>query len=132
MNVDSILISEYARSAPDGRLTVVDTFNAIAVTKFPVRVPLIALSVLIHGHSAEAGTSHSGEIRFINHHREEIRDPIPFEFTFLDEPTPGIPVRHTLVQRIYGQEFSEPGSYAFEIYIDGTYHAIASLLVAAG
>lgn len=131
MNVDSILISEYAKTT-DGRLTVVNTFNRISGPGPQWGVPMLAVSLVIHGHKAEAGTHHEGEIKLLNKDREEINpQPMTFEFQFKEESEldPGMPLRSTQTYTVIGISFPEPGPYAFEVYIDETYHASASLFV---
>jgi hypothetical protein len=38
-----------------------------------------------------------------------------------------MPLRSTYIHRIFNLQFPEPGAYAFEVFIDGTYHAAAAL-----
>lgn len=131
MNVDSILLSHFAH-AQDGALTVYHTFTGTGATQFPAQIPLMALSLIIHGHADEAGTEHEIEIRLLDDDRNLIEPtPLTRPFRFNDmTPPPGMPLRHTFVQRMQGIAFPKPGTYAFEVYIDGTYHATASFFVA--
>lgn len=131
MNVASILLSQFAHVTDAGELTVYRTFRSMAGSSFPARVPLMALSVVIHAHADEAGTEHEMEIRLLDDDRNPI-DPTPVtrSFRFQEEtPPPGMPLRHTRVQRIQGVQFPRVGTYAFEVYIDGTYHGTASFFV---
>lgn len=125
MNVDSILVSEFARIEPESSsLTIVGVFNQLVVAEIPVKLPALALSIVIHGHSAEANTSHKIEVRLLNQRRETINPkPIEVSFAFSNAPPPGLPLRHTAVVKVFGPVFPEYGAYAFEVYIDGTYHA---------
>ncbi|MFO8175515.1 MAG: hypothetical protein R6T96_14605 [Longimicrobiales bacterium] len=132
MNVDSILISEYATVDNVGRLTVVNVFNKINGPG-PWAIPFFSISMVIHGHEKEAQTHHEGEIILLDSERERVKeDPIPFEFTFpkKSKNTPGMPVRFVVNLMIAGLVFERPGPYAFEVHIDGTYHASASLFIA--
>jgi len=45
-------------------------------------------------------------------------------------PPPGMPLRHTMVFNVIQAEFPTDGPYAFELYIDGTYHAAAAFFIA--
>lgn len=128
MNVDSIQVSEYATRRGGGLLTVVNAFNRIQLPR-PSPLPSLACSLVIHGASAEAGTTHTGEIRLLNEDRESVLDPANFEWTFSAASDRGIPLRHVHVHRIVGYQFEKEGPYAFEVYIDGTYHAAASFYV---
>lgn len=132
MNVDSILISEYATTDPAGRLTVVNCYNRITTETLPAGIGLLCLSLVVHGAPAEAGTRHKGEVKLLNQRREVLgQNPISFEFTFKgrDEMEPGMPLRWIGNFKIMRLVLSEEGPYAFEVYIDGTYHAAASLVL---
>ena len=128
MNIDSILIAEYASTDRDGRLTVVNAFNQIAGPGPQWVIPVMAISLVIHGHSEEAETEHKGEIRLINDARELVR-AAPFEFAFPQATVPGLPVKNITTLMTIGQKFPAPGLYAFEVYIDDTYMAAASLVI---
>ena len=112
-----------------GRLTVVSAFNRISGPGPPWGVPVLAIPLVIHGHSEEAETDHDGEVQLINDERELIRS-IPFKFTFPASSVPGLPVRSIVNLVQLGASFDAPGLYVFEVYIDGTYMAAASLVIA--
>lgn len=128
MNVDSILISDYANTIA-GKLTVLGVFNRIGPTQVPVQIPQMSVSLVIHGPHSEAGKAHEGEIRLINARREVMANmPCSFRFTS-DNLLAGIPLRQIITQTIFLPVFPEAGPYAFEVYFDGTYHATASFVV---
>lgn len=130
MNVDSILISEYATLTDESALTVIRTFNGLSVKTFPTRIGLMALSIIIHGHASERGVQHHLEIRLINARRETIATVVNVDFAFKDYVPPGgVPLRYVHVHRFVNIEFRDPGAYAFEAYIDDTYHAGASFFL---
>ena len=131
MNIDSILIAEYASVDRDGRLTVVNSFNQITGPGPKWTIAMLALSIVIHGHSEEAETDHQGELRLINESREVVKT-MPFEVKFPKATVPGLPVRFIATLRSVGATFDAPGLYAFEVYIDGIYMAAASLVVVQG
>jgi hypothetical protein len=128
VNVDSILISDYAQITA-GKLTVVGVFNRIQAKQLPVRLPTLALSMVIHAHHDEAGSSHDGEVKLLNQDRVEIvRRPLHIRFSE-QNLVPGLPLRAVSTTVFLAPQFDEPGAYAFEVYIDGTYHAAASFVV---
>lgn len=132
MNVDSILIAEFAKVDERGRLTVIDAFNNLSGPGPVWGLPVMAVSLVIHGHRAEAGTRHKVDMRLIDASRKDVVPPMHFEFSFpedngkLDE---GVPLRQPWTFGMIGVSFNKPGIYAFEVQIDGTYAASASLLV---
>jgi hypothetical protein len=131
LNIDSILLSDYAAITDGGKLTVIGVFNRIPVTEAPVKIPLLFVSLVIHAHASEAGSSHRVEIAFLNAKREPLRQPLVEEFTFAGPGSirPGIPLRYVTAIGLLLPEFPELGPYAFEVLVDGTYHAAASLYV---
>lgn len=133
MNVDSILISDYAATV-GGKLVVVGVFNRIPTNEAPATLAHMSISIVIHGHSAEAGTKHELQIKLLNSRREVLTDQIRGEFTFppADQIIPGLPLRHVWLTSMLMPSFPEIGPYAFEVYIDETYHASSSFYVGPG
>lgn len=131
MNVDSILLADYARVGTDGKLDVVGVFNRIPANTLPATLPFLSLSLVVHGHSEEGGTTHGIELRLLNERREALSPPMVGEFDFppASDAYPGLPVRSVKTFLMLQPTFPEHGLYAFEVYIDGTYHAAASFYV---
>lgn len=129
MNVDSILVSDYA-TIQGGKLTVVGVFDRIGPLRLPARIPTMCVSVVIHAHHDEAGTEHEGEIRIVDQHRKA-KQAAKFRFRFPEKADhlPGLPLRHVYIWTILAAAFEAPGAFAFEVYIDGTYHAATSFAV---
>ena len=73
MNVDSILISEFATVDSNMSLTVVRTFNVLEAAGFPVQIPLVSVSAIIHAHLSEAGSEHELRLTLMNSRRETLR-----------------------------------------------------------
>jgi len=131
MNVDSILISEFASVTDGTALTVFRTFNRLEAKGLPARVPMMFVSLIIHGHPSEASKGHEIELRLINSRREVVGAIGKGEFQFgsaVSHP-PGLPLRHVNIHGMVNLEFTEFGPYAFEVYVDGTYHAGAAFVV---
>lgn len=128
MNIDSILIAEHVSTTVDGKLTVVNAFNQIKGAGPKWMIPVMGISIVVHGHSEEAETEHEGEIRLINEDRKLLRS-LPFSFTFPKSTIVGLPLRYVAVMTLIGATFDAPGVYAFEVYIDDIYMAAASLVI---
>lgn len=130
MNVDSILLSEFAAIDSSNKLTVVGVSNLLTAQSLPARLPLICVSLVIHAHPDEGGTQHDGELRLLNQDRDILHQHA-FRFQLKEgPPPPGVPLRHVSVQRFLGLEFEHAGAYSFEVFIDETYHAAVSFYVA--
>jgi hypothetical protein len=128
LNIDSILISEYASLSGQNELTVVRVFNQLAARGFPATHEWLAVSLIIHGHRSERNREHTLELRIAGPQPGQSKKVHEGTFRFMDvEPPPGMPLRHTYVFRMVRVQFPEPGPYAFEVYIDGTYHAASTI-----
>lgn len=134
MNIDTILISEYASSDGFGRLTVVNAFNKLFGTGPTWGLPIMYLTMVAHGPRREAGREWDGEVRLLNAKRELVnKKSMPFKVTFADiaedEGEQGMPLRAVVHMAFAGLQFPAPGAYAFEVYLDGTYAAATTLYV---
>lgn len=128
MNVDSILLSEYATLTDRSQLSVIRVFNQLGAPDFPATQRWMALSLLIHAHRDEAGTEHEIEIRLRNGSGTVDASVHKTRFTLVSaDPPEGMPLRHTYIHQMVNVQFPEEGTYAFEVFIDGTYHASTSL-----
>lgn len=132
VNIESIILSEYASYVGTTRLTIVGTMNKATVPSVPVRLPPIYMSLVIQAHPDQAGTRHEIEVRLLNQRREQVGQTMKASFDFLVEPPlPGMPVRQSQIIPIVA-EFAEEGPYAYEVFIDGTYSASANFYVQVG
>ena len=134
MNVDAIILSEAAVLTDNGKsLSVLRTLNTLSSPGFPATLPLLALSLMIHAHPSEHGTTHKADIKLLNERREmvgEILQGQAFTWAGGERMPKGIPIRHYLVHRMVNVQFEAPGAYAFEVFIDGTYVAGAAFYIA--
>jgi hypothetical protein len=125
VNVDSILLADYATVTSDNKLTVVGAFNQIHVPKFPTVHPQVYISLVIHAHPREAG-DHNLCIRLLDKTRAELAR-LEAEFKLLRRKGPeGMPLRMLIAPGILGLTIPAEGPYAFEVLIDDTYAATAS------
>lgn len=130
MNVDSIIVSDYATVSQDGKLTVVGAFNRIGAQSFPALHAILSVSLIIHGHHAEGPPNeHTLTLRLLNERREQIGQAVERSFQFTEHPFKALPLRFMVAQRFIPVVFEKPGLYAFEAHINGTYAATASFLV---
>ena len=127
MNVDAIILSEAAILTDDNKsLSILRTLNAMSTPGFPANLPSMALSLIIHAHPSERGSTHKLDIKMLNERREVIVrlvEDYPFTLPSGTGPPVGIPLRFHYVHRMVNVQFENPGAYAFEVYVDGTYVA---------
>ncbi|MGQ0813086.1 MAG: DUF6941 family protein [Gemmatimonadota bacterium] len=127
MNIDSFLISDYAEVI-NGKLVVVGTFDTINAPSLPWVQPLMAFSMVVHGHQSEAGRQIELEMKILDQNRKEL-GAVKGEGQFPQAAPPGLPLRAVLAGRIIGIPFEHEGPYGFEVYLNGTYHAGAVIYV---
>lgn len=133
MNVDSILLSEFATVDPLGRLTVVNSFNRLHGPGPTWMIPMMYLSWVVHAHRDEVG-NHQAEIRLLNARRDQLLPKVikaAFEVNPEGGPA-GLPIRHSTVAVLGGLVFKAPGPYAFELYIDDTFAGATPFYVLTG
>lgn len=132
MNVDSILLSEFASVDAGAKLSVINVYNRLNLEKVPVKVGGVFLTLVVHGAQAEAGRRYSGEIHVLDRHRQPTHDkPITFQLEFgpAESAIEGMPLRVVAVIRIGSLLFKDFGPHALEVYIDETYAASAYLYI---
>lgn len=131
MNIDTILISEYASGDNVGRLTVANAFNTLHGPGPKWGLPLMYLTMVAHGPVREAGRTFTGEVRVINAAQETVVDPVPFEFAFppAERAAEGMPVRAIVSIAFAGLKFTAPGAYALIVNVEETYAAATTLYV---
>ena len=134
MNVDAIILSEAAVLTDGGKsLSVLRTFNTMQTAGFPATLPALTLSLMIHAHPSEHGTTHKVDIKLLNERRELVSEIVkdqPFTLAGGEGMPKGIPIRHYLVSGMVNVQFQAPGAYAFEVFIDGTYAAGTAFYIA--
>lgn len=128
LNVDAVLLSDWASVDSSGKLTVVGMFNRIGPAKLPIRLRAMCVSVIIRAHHSEAGSSHHLEMRLLNQRRDVV-EVLENNFTWGEPEVPGVPLQHYWLRTILAPEFGEAGAFAFEIFIDGTYHGAVNFTV---
>lgn len=132
MNVDSILLSEYASVDRGGRLTVVNSFNRLNGPGPQWGIPIIYLSLVVSAHEREAKTRHQCEVTLVDAQRNSVlSQDLEFEMEFTNKTpdAPGMPLRHVTAVSLMGIVFQAPGPYAFEVYIDGVFHGAHTLFI---
>ena len=134
MNVDAIILSEAAVLTDDGKsLSVLRTFNTMKSPGLPATLRSLTLSLMIHAHPSEHGTTHKVDIKLLNERRElvaEVLKDYPFTLAGGEGMPRGIPIRHYIVHGMVNVQFQGPGAYAFEVFIDGTYAAGTAFYIA--
>ncbi|HIA73191.1 MAG TPA: hypothetical protein EYO20_06795 [Gemmatimonadetes bacterium] len=128
MDVDLALLADAATIDGAGKLNILGIFDRLHTPNFPARHPKMALVLRFSAPLTETGR-HDIEIT--------LKDPAGIELIRLDgemylAPGPGatggsIRVPHVL--NMDGLVFPNPGTYAFDVRVDGVHHVSLPLAV---
>ncbi len=126
MNVDLALVCDYAIIDQYGKLSVMGIFEHIWVHEFPVVHPRLHLVMRLRGRRTEIG-DHQVSIRLVDADGHEIitGDGV---VTFAEPPAGVVEIEAGTVL-LFDVPFEHPGSYKFEISVDGEAAATVPITV---
>lgn len=128
MEIKFAVLCDAANVSKEDKLNVTGIFDRITVQgEFPALFPRMMLVVRVQGHATEVG-SHRLIVRLCNADGKQLfSGEGPFE---LKAPwAPGVPTATQFIFDIAGTVFNNPGTYAFDILIDGRYEETVPLYV---
>ena len=128
MDVDLALLADAATIDGAGKLNILGIFDRLHTPKFPARHPKMALVLRFSAPLTETGR-HEIEIT--------LKDPAGSELMRLDGemhlgPGPGVTlgsIRVPHVLNMDGLVFPSPGTYTFDVRVDGSHHVSLPLAV---
>ena len=128
MEVDLALTADAATIDSSGKLNLLGIFDRITVSQFPAQHGRISLVIRFIGGAADAGL-HQLTIRLLGPTGEEI---VALDGELQVAPgrrslSSGLRIPHVL--NLDGLVFHEPGSYTFEIIVDGKHQASLPMAV---
>lgn len=127
MEITTAVLADAANISQEGKLNITGIFDSIAARTFPAKWPLMVLVIRIEAHGSETG-QHDIRVRLIDEDGTMLSQ-LDGAFDIGRPDSPHLPVTGELVLRIANSEFSEPGTYSFDIWIDGRYEQSAQLHV---
>lgn len=119
MEIKIAVLADAANVSSEGKLNITGIFNRLNASAFPVRWPSMTLVVRFEAHGNEVG-DHNLAVRIVDEDGSELARIEGM--LHLGEPDdPGLPIIAQLISGIQDAVFAHPGTYAFDILIDGRY-----------
>lgn len=116
MQVDFAVLADYALIDQHGKLSVLGIFQHVWVAGFPAVHPRTHLVLRVRGRRSEVG-DHPIRIRFVDDQGAEL---IGGEGTVhFGPPPPGVTDIEAGAVLVFDVPLPRPGTYAFEILVDG-------------
>jgi hypothetical protein len=116
MEIEIFTLCDFAQDN-NSKLTIVGTFDSINAKQFPVQHPACAVACRLRFAAKEAG-AHDFKLRMIDASGKESIQPIEGNIN-IPPAANGQVVSINLVINFNQLQFSLPGRYSFELYIDG-------------
>lgn len=127
MHLDFAVVADYALVDQAGKLSVLGMFQHIWVQQFPAMHPRLHLVLRLKGKRTEVG-EHQVQIRLLDERDVEIlggNGGVTFA-----EPPAGVTEIEARAILVFDVPFPHPGTYRFEITVDGTLQASVPVTVA--
>ena len=116
LRLDFAVLADYALIDQQGKLSVMGIFQHVWVGNFPAVHPRTHLVIRVRGRRTEIG-SHAIRIRFVDADDTELlggEGSVQFS-----EPAAGVTEVEAGAVLVFDVPLPQPGSYAFEITLDG-------------
>jgi hypothetical protein len=116
LRLDFAVLADYALIDQQGKLSVMGIFQHVWVGNFPAVHPRTHLVIRVRGRRTEIG-SHAIRIRFVDADNTELlggEGSVQFS-----EPAAGVTEVEAGAVLVFDVPLPQPGSYAFEITLDG-------------
>ncbi len=126
MELNHLLIADYANVDREGKLNVMGIFNRIYTNTFPAQHPEMRVIISLLATPAEAGRTRHLEVKLID---EDGNGLLEWE-TDVDIPQyRGKPIVVNQILKFVGVTFPTPGEYAFNVLVDGDDKGTAPIYV---
>ncbi|MBL0146486.1 MAG: hypothetical protein IPP48_12840 [Chitinophagaceae bacterium] len=116
MEIEIFTLCDFAQDN-QSKLTIVGTFDSINAKQFPAQHPACTVACRLRFSAKEAG-EHTIKLRLIDTDGKEVIKPIEGNINIQAPPT-GQLITINFVVNFNQLQFTKPGRYSFEIYIDG-------------
>ena len=122
------VLADAANISREGKLNILGEFNLIWADKLPFVWPLMFLVVRLEATAGE-GPLHKIGVRIVKEDGELAAPPVDASADFGKPFRPGLPHRGQFIIGIQNAQFTEHGTYEFEILCDGHHVGSAPLYV---
>lgn len=117
MEVPLALLADYANVTKDGKLNVMGIFTKVLATAFPTLLPKVQLVMTFEAGPAEKGTSKRFEVKLLDQDGG-VRLNLSADMLVPNDPLP-LTVTINQIIEINNLPFTAPGSYSFDILVNG-------------
>ncbi len=129
MEIEVFTLCDFAQDN-NSKLTIVGTFDSINAKQFPVQHPACAVACRLRFSDKEAG-DHNFKLRMTDANGKETLPPIEGNIN-IPVPANGQVATINLVVNFNQLQFTKPGRYSFELYIDGDWKSGLPLFLNQG
>lgn len=118
MNLAFAVLADYVADG-NGKLYISGTFDVFNVQQFPVALPSAGLAIKIAGTHGESG-SHKFSVSLRDEDGQLVVPQLSGEFQMMPGKfAKGAPPAFQVAMMFNGLQFAKPGTYEFEIMVDG-------------
>lgn len=127
MRIDLALLADAATVDSSGKLNILGVFDRIDTRGFPAQHGRIALVLRFRGDFNDAGQHHL-RMRLAAPGGQEIA-AVEGELELGPPPQPTVPIHIPHIINMDGIVFGVPGTYSFDVYLDGEHEVSVPLTV---
>jgi len=127
MEIDLALLADAATIDASGKLSILGIFDRIGVVQFPAQHGRVTLVLRFAAGTTEIG-SHEVHIRMSDPGGAEVLS-LNGEMQFMAPPSARDVIRVPHILNLDGLVFKGPGTYSFDVKVDGEHHVSLPLSV---
>ena len=118
MELDTVMLADYASASAEGKLNVVGVFNIIRAKTFPARHPLMYVVTTVSASMAELGNTSKIGIKLMDEDAKSTLLDFSRDVTVAQRPSGQ---RYTLngILKVADLVFTQAGTYQLSVLIDG-------------
>ena len=128
MDVDTVLLADYASTGEQGKLNVMGVFNRIFVKKFPARHPVMYVITKVSASMAEVNMTRKLSVKLMDEDSHNTLIDFTRDVTVQQQP-PGQRFELNGILRINDIILEKPGTYQISVLIDDDEKASLPLYV---
>jgi Family of unknown function (DUF6941) len=118
MELDLALLADAANISRENKLNILGEFNVFRATA-PIVMPPCVLVLRVVGHASEIGSAHRLGVRLRNEDGNLLWSSPDLGITLPEPEIEGLPVRCQVLAPLTGLPIPGPGTFEFEVVLDG-------------
>jgi len=129
MELNFLLIADYANLSIDQKLNVMGIFESIQSAAFPMTHPEMYVVLRLEAGAAEYGRAFKLSVKLMDEDAGNSPVDLSFEVTVPTPPQRGSTVRVQPILRLSNTVFQKPGTYQLSVLVDGDENGTLALYV---